>query len=75
MFGDIHVDSSQCNWDELDRSGCIGESTEGMRGVSLAPLQAELNMWWTFWKAGKSIIHSSDPRLRGQPGCVYPTSR
>ena len=35
MFGDIHVDSPQCNWPELDRCVAICESTEGMRGVSL----------------------------------------
>ena len=35
MFGDIHVDSPQCNWLELDRCVSICESTEGMRGVSL----------------------------------------
>ena len=35
MFGDIHVDSPQCNWIELDRCVAICESTEGMRGVSL----------------------------------------
>ena len=35
MFGDIHVDSLQCNWPELDRCVAICESTEGMRGVSL----------------------------------------
>ena len=35
MFGDIHVDSPQCNWPELDRCVSICESTEGMRGVSL----------------------------------------
>ena len=35
MFGDIHVDSPQCNWPELHRSVAICESTEGMRGVSL----------------------------------------
>ena len=38
MFGDIHVDSPQCNWLELDRCVSICESTEGMRGVSLGEI-------------------------------------
>ena len=38
MFGDIHVDSPQCNWLELDRCVAICESTEGMRGVSLGEI-------------------------------------
>ena len=38
MFGDIHVDSPQCNWPELDRCVAICESTEGMRGVSLGDI-------------------------------------
>ena len=36
FFGDPHLDSPQCDWLELRRCAAICESTEGMRGVSLA---------------------------------------
>ncbi len=38
-------------------------------------LQAEVTQHVTDILAGRdSVIHSSDPRLQGQPGCIYPTS-
>ena len=40
-----------------------------------ARLQAEVTQHVMDILEGRdSVIHSSDPRLRGQAGCVYPTS-